>query len=103
MKNIPEKGGYYYHYKHDPAGSVENYAYYVLGVAKHSEDDTELVIYQPLYKTDYFEGVDYSARPLEMFMDMVTKEGETFPRFAQITDPEIVNKLKKIQSNISAR
>lgn len=29
---VPERG-FYYHYKHDPAGSVDNYAYEVLGAA----------------------------------------------------------------------
>ncbi len=35
---IPEKG-FYYHYKHDPKGEVNNYAYEVMGVGSHTEED----------------------------------------------------------------
>src|SRR5271170_1814103 len=38
----PEKRpepGYYYHYKHDPNGPLNNYAYYIYGVGHHTEDD----------------------------------------------------------------
>lgn len=31
-KELPEPG-YYYHFKHDPNGPVNNYAYYIYGVA----------------------------------------------------------------------
>jgi hypothetical protein len=53
-KNIPEPG-FYYHYKHDPNGSVNNYAYEVLGIGHHTEDscrpeDEYLVVYRPLYE-----------------------------------------------------
>lgn len=37
-KKVPEVG-FYYHYKHDPTGSVNNYAYEVVGVGFHTEDD----------------------------------------------------------------
>ena len=30
-KNRPEPG-YYYHYKHDPNGPLNNYAYYIYGI-----------------------------------------------------------------------
>ena len=48
--------GYYYHYKHDPAGPVDNYAYLVVGVGHHTEDDARpvdklMVVYRPLYRT----------------------------------------------------
>ena len=38
----PEKRpepGFYYHYKHDPDGPLNNYAYYIYGVGHHTEDD----------------------------------------------------------------
>ena len=31
--------GYYYHFKHDPAGPLNNYAYFIYGVGHHTEDD----------------------------------------------------------------
>jgi ABC-type transport system substrate-binding protein len=37
-EQCPEPG-YYYHYKHDPNGPLNNYAYYIYGVGHHSDDD----------------------------------------------------------------
>jgi len=92
-EQMPEKG-LYYHFKHDPNGPVQNYAYEVLGVARHSESGEYLVVYRPLYKNTYLDAVDYSARPLAMFMEEVTRDGTTFPRFKRITDPAIIAKLQ---------
>src|SRR3954454_6436608 len=36
-KKLPEPG-YYYHFKHDPSGPLNNYAYYIYGVGHHTED-----------------------------------------------------------------
>lgn len=63
--------GLYQHYK-------GNY-YTVLGVARHSEDESELVVYRPEYG-------DRSlwVRPLSMFIEQVEKDGKQVPRFAYI-------------------
>ena len=63
------KPGIYRHYK--------GQYYEVLGVARHSETEESLVIYRALYG-------DYGlwARPLAMFCETVTREGESCPRFA---------------------
>jgi len=63
-----EVGQKYRHFK--------GHEYKVIAVAKHSEDLSELVIYQ-----DLSEPNKIWARPREMFEEMVTKEGETFARF----------------------
>ena len=96
---VPEKG-FYYHYKHDPKGPFNNYAYEVLGIARHTEDESLSVIYRPLYENRYLEGMDCSNRPLEMFMEDVTKDGKTFPRFTKITDEAIISELKTIKSHM---
>jgi hypothetical protein len=65
--------GRYRHYKGND--------YDVIGVAKHSEDETQLVVYRPLYGAG-----DLWVRPLAMFIEEVRVEGEFQPRFARITE-----------------
>lgn len=61
--------GLYRHYKGPE--------YRVLGVARHSETEEEVVVYQALYG-------EYGlwVRPLEMFQGEVELDGERVPRFA---------------------
>lgn len=89
--------GFYYHFKHDPEGPINTYAYYVLGVGRHSEDGSLHVVYQPLYTSEHHDQSDYSLRPLSMFMETVTRDGKTFPRFQMITDPTIIEQLRTIR------
>ncbi|WP_299082420.1 DUF1653 domain-containing protein [uncultured Paraglaciecola sp.] len=67
------KTGRYRHYKGNE--------YQVVGVAKHSEDETELVVYQPLYGD---RGL--WVRPLEMFEETVEVAGSNVLRFEFIAD-----------------
>jgi hypothetical protein len=68
--------GRYRHYKGNE--------YQVIGVARHSEDDSQLVVYRPLYGE---QGL--WVRPLPMFKEKVFIEGKLIPRFALIeADPE---------------
>lgn len=62
------KAGIYKHYK----GNL----YKVFGVARHSETEEELVVYQALYG-------EYGLwiRPKEMFMEKVRINEKTVPRF----------------------
>jgi len=115
MLKIPEKvpeRGFYYHYKHDPNGPVENYAYEVVAIGFHTEDDCRpgeehFMIYRPLYESASvyktmqqmgFPAAD--ARPLSMWMEDVTKDGKTFPRFQKISDPEVIAQLKSIREKM---
>lgn len=91
--------GFYYHYKHDP-NIWNDHAYEVIGLARHTEDKSFLVLYRPLYENDWFKPATHQARPLPMFMEDVTKDGKTFPRFSKIADPKIVKKLEKIKSEM---
>jgi hypothetical protein len=102
-KRVPENG-FYYHYKHDLAGEFNNYAYEIVGVGHHTEDEvTVFVIYRPLYESSvYLAGKMFDVRPLEMFMEEVTKDGKTFPRFQKITDPELCAKLEKLKQEMYA-
>ena len=102
---IPEKG-FYYHYKHDPAGDINNYAYELMGVGLHSEEDSRpedanMAIYLPIYKSGaYRAGKFFVLRPLEMFMENVEKNGKTMPRFTKITDKKIIAELEKIKGEL---
>lgn len=109
-QRVPEVG-FYYHYKHDSSGVVNNYAYEVLGVGFHTEDDARpgeahFLIYRPLYESSVYTASKalnipcFDARPLEMWMENVTKEGKTFPRFQKITDPKIIAELEKVRSEM---
>ena len=105
-KEIPENG-FYYHYKHDPDGPLNNCAYEVIGVGHNTEDDClikdlHMVIYRPLYEDSpvYEEGKLSFLRPLGMFMEYITKSGKTFPRFKKITDEEVVKELEAIRARM---
>jgi len=95
----PEKG-FYYHYKHTD-DDLFNYAYEVLNIGHHTEiDDLEesaVVVYRPLYENArvYMAGKHWDVRPLNMFMEEVTKDDKTFPRFEKIEDPEIIKSLEQ--------
>jgi|TARA_B110000503_G_scaffold46114_1_gene75274 hypothetical protein len=67
------KTGLYKHYKGN--------TYEVIGVAKHSEDETDLVVYRPTYGE---RGL--WVRPLAMFTESVEINGKEIPRFAFIGD-----------------
>lgn len=103
---VPEKG-FYYHYKHDRLGPFNNYAYEIIGVGHHTEmDETQaesmMVVYRPLYKEAlvYEMGKLFDLRPLFMFMQNVTKDGKTFPRFKKITDPKVIARLEEIKKEM---
>jgi hypothetical protein len=102
---VPENG-FYYHYKHEPNGPVNKYAYELLGVGVHTEDDcrpedASLAIYRPLYEAAVYKaGKLFDVRPLEMWMETVTKNGVTIPRFQKITDPEVIVELVKIRDQM---
>jgi hypothetical protein len=69
-----------------PLGRYRHYKgneYEVLGVARHSETDEELVVYRPLYG-------DHGlwCRPKAMFCETVVVDGETVPRFRMLSEPE---------------
>ncbi|MBP6883910.1 MAG: DUF1653 domain-containing protein [Candidatus Pacebacteria bacterium] len=100
-QKVPVKG-FYYHYKHDTSGTINNYAYEVVGVGCHTEEnDTFMVIYRPLYESSvYTAGKLCDLRPLGMFMEDVTKDGKTFPRFKLITDETVLSQLEKIKNQM---
>lgn len=53
--------------------------YEVLGIAKHSEDLSEMVIYRQLYGEQALW-----VRPASMWNETVTRDGKTYRRFTYI-------------------
>ena len=102
---VPELG-FYYHYKHDPTGPVNNYAYEVVGVGHHTEDDCRpedqyMVVYRPLYEAFVYKaGKLFDLRPLEMWMGDVEKDGKTVSRFTRITNPAHVQELEALRTRM---
>ncbi len=99
--DFPELG-FYYHYKRDPNGAINNYAYEVIGFARHTEDKSFFVLYKPLYETNWSKPATFQARPLGMFMESVMKEGKSKQRFTKITDPEVIATLTAIRDTMYA-
>lgn len=71
-RNAPK---YYRHFK----GGL----YKLLCIARDSETQEELVVYQALYG----EGHVW-VRPKKMFFETITRDGQTFPRFEEIPESE---------------
>lgn len=69
MNNI--KLGKYRHFK---GGEYE-----VIGIAKHSETQEEMVVYRALYGNG-----EIWVRPASMWNETVEKDGKTFSRFTYI-------------------
>ena len=65
--------GLYEHYK--------GMRYEVVGSAVHSETEEWMVIYKALYECEDYPERTLWVRPLEMFTENVTIEGQTIPRF----------------------
>ncbi len=53
--------------------------YEIVAVGRHSETEEELVVYRALYG----EGAVW-IRPLQIFTDMVERDGKTMPRFQKL-------------------
>jgi hypothetical protein len=97
--NIPENG-FYVHYKHDPSGELHNYMYEVVGLARNTEDKSYSVLYRPVYINDWFAPASYQARPLDMFMEEVEKDGNHVPRFSKITDRQLLLELENARNQM---
>jgi hypothetical protein len=104
--NLPEPG-FYYHFKHDPAGPVNNYAYYIYGVGHHTEDDCRsedafMQVYRPLYEEAYAyrHGGLFDLRPLHMFFKPAEWHGRMVPRFTRITDLAVIAELDRLRARM---
>lgn len=67
--------GYYQHYKGP--------RYRVIGVARHSETEEELVVYRTCYGDE-----SLWVRPLSMFVELIERPEGTVPRFRYLGEQE---------------
>jgi len=63
-------------YRHFKGGEYE-----VIGIAKHSEDLSPMVVYRALY-----EGGGMWVRPAHMWNETVERDGKIFPRFTFVEE-----------------
>jgi hypothetical protein len=70
------KTGFYRHYRGD--------LYEVIGVAHHSETVEPLVVYKALYDSKEFGNNALWVRPYTMFLETITIDGVTKPRFEYV-------------------
>lgn len=110
-KHFPQPG-FYYHYKHDPQKGIRDYAYEVVGLGFHTEEDCRpqdvcMVDYRPLYEESLVRKISLTMgilavdhRPVDMFMETVVKDGKEILRFQKITDQSLVTQLKTIRDEM---
>jgi hypothetical protein len=103
---LPEPG-YYYHFKHDPDGPLNNYAYYIYGVGHHTEgdcraEDAFMQVYRPLYEEAYAyrNGGLFDLRPLHMFFEPAEWKGKRCARFTKIVDEAVIGQLAAIKARM---
>lgn len=99
---IVREAGYYYHYKHDPNGPVNNYAYWIEGGGIHTEENAQerfFQVYRPLYRTAtaYKLGKLFDCRPLDLANEPAEWQGRKVERFTRITDPNIIAEFRAIK------
>ena len=54
-------------------------AYEVIGIARHSEDESPLVVYRKLY-----DDGSLWVRPADMWNEIVVRDGKTYTRFVRV-------------------
>jgi hypothetical protein len=72
----PEVGATYEHYS--------GKQYKVIAIGNHSEDLKKYVVYQGLYNDPEFGNNPVWLRPVDMFMEIIEKNGHQIPRFKKI-------------------
>ncbi len=80
----PLIGSCWRHYK---SLGWDDHTYRVIGIAKHSETEEDVVIYTPLYSVSedsWAYGYEYIVRPLSLWYDTIEWNWEKVQRFREI-------------------
>ena len=57
--------------------------YEVIGIARHSEDESPLVVYRKLY-----DDLSLWVRPADMWNEEVVRDGRTYTSFVRMDEPD---------------
>ena len=57
--------------------------YEVIGIARHSEDESPLVVYRKLY-----DDLSLWVRPADMWNEEVVRDGRMYTRFVRMDEPD---------------
>ncbi len=57
--------------------------YEVLNIARHSEDESPMVVYRPLYNDS-----GLWVRPADMWNETVVRDGRTYTRFVRVEEQD---------------
>ncbi len=73
-------------YRHYKSTWWSNHTYEVIGIAKHSETEEELVIYKPLFDAESTRlgKAQFAARPVGMRFDDIEWEWKEMQRFTLV-------------------
>jgi hypothetical protein len=84
---LPIIGAIYKHYK--SAGEL-NHTYRIIGIAKHSETEELMVVYEPIVRSTWMLNTpaNFAVRPLEMFTGQLEVDGKLVQRFEMISNPK---------------
>jgi hypothetical protein len=64
-----------------------DHTYEVIGIARHSETQEDMVVYRPLYQVpegNWVYGYDFATRPLSLWYDIVEHVGKQVQRFTEL-------------------
>lgn len=99
MMNAPQIGEYYYHCNHDPKKGINDHAYVIESIAIDTETDNAVVVYRPLYKSNFLieKQAHLFTRPLEVFLGTKLINGKEVPRFTKITDQKLIDDFQQFK------
>ena len=75
------------HWRHYKSTGWDHHTYEVIGIARHSETQEDMVVYRPLYEVapdNWVYGYDFATRPLSLWYDIVEHRGEKIQKFTEI-------------------
>lgn len=95
--DVPEPG-FYYSYKHDPSGEVNNYAYEVRTTGTDTDSGSAFIVYRRLYEAPHVY-----VRLLSKWIEKAEKDGSKVSRYKKVTHPRAISQLSQIREQMYGR